>query len=324
MAIPPPEVLAQQLLALHADSPQPVALFDPDDVLCFANEAFCQTFHVRPDGHTRWIDMMRANLAQARGNVVSATDHEAWLAAAASRRGKQPFRAFEADLRDGRWIWMSETTHANGWMLCSANDITALRTEDRALRQERDLAMRAALTDPLTGISNRLHFMQQLDQQLRNFAITRMPLALAVLDLDHFKAINDQLGHDAGDRVIRDFAHLLQQCSRRGDGCGRVGGEEFMLLMQDVDLPQAQAILQRLQEQVRASRPLPAQPERGYTFSAGLALAEPGESAAQWCKRADLALYQAKAQGRDRWVLSAPTQGLVPEAEPLPPSDSKA
>jgi len=322
MALPTPEVLALQLMTLHADSPQPVALFDPDDVLCFANEAFCQAFNTRPDGRTRWIDMMRANLAQQRGNVVSASDHEAWLAAAASRRGKQPFRAFEADLRDGRWIWMSETTHANGWMLCSASDITALKTDDRALRQERDKALRAALTDPLTGISNRRHFMQQLDEQLAEFAQSGLPLALAVLDLDHFKAINDSLGHDAGDQVIRNFAHLLQQCSRRGDGCGRMGGEEFMLLMREVDADQAQAILQRLQDQVSAARPLCKHPERGYTFSAGLALAQAGESVEQWCKRADQALYLAKAQGRNRWVLSAPAQ--CPEAPFLPPKDSKA
>ncbi|MCV2351569.1 GGDEF domain-containing protein [Paucibacter sp. Y2R2-4] len=322
MALQTPEALALQLMTLHADSPQPFALFDPHDVLCFANEAFCQAFDTRPDGQTRWIDMMRANLAKQRGNVVSSSDQEAWLAAAASRRGKQPFRAFEADLRDGRWIWMSETTHANGWMLCCASDITALKTDDRALRQERDKALRAALTDPLTGISNRRHFMQQLDEQLAEFAQQGTPLALAVLDLDHFKSINDSLGHDAGDQVIRNFAHLLQQCSRRGDGCGRMGGEEFMLLMREVDADQVQAILQRLQDQVSASRPLCKHPERGYSFSAGLALAQAGESVEQWCKRADQALYQAKAQGRNRCVLSAPAQ--CPEALFLPPKDSKA
>ncbi|MFY7866275.1 diguanylate cyclase [Roseateles sp.] len=304
MALPTPEALALQLMALHADSPQPVALFDPNDVLCFANEAFCQTFHTRPDGHTRWIDMMRANLAQQRGNVVSSSDQEAWLASAASRRGKQPFRAFEADLQDGRWIWMSETTHANGWMLCCANDITSLKTDDRALRQERDKALRAALTDPLTGISNRRHLLQQLDQQVASFQQNGPSVALAVLDLDHFKCINDSLGHDAGDAVIRDFALKLQQSSRRGDGCGRVGGEEFMLVMQEVDTPQALAILNRLKDLVAVSRPLPEHAERGYTFSVGLALARQGESAEQLCKRADQALYQAKAQGRNRCCVS--------------------
>ncbi|MEJ6006155.1 GGDEF domain-containing protein [Paucibacter sp. AS339] len=304
MEEPSPDDLARQLMALHADSPQPTALFDQHDVLRFANEAFCQAFDTRPDGSTRWVDMMRANLAKQCGNVVSSSDHEAWLAAAASRRGKQAFRAFEADLRDGRWIWMSETTHANGWMLCSACDITALRADERTLRQERDKALRAAQTDPLTGISNRRHVMQQLEQHVAALSLSAMPLALAVLDLDHFKAINDRLGHDAGDAVIRDFSRLLQQSSRRGDGCGRVGGEEFMLVMSDVDQAQAQAILQRLQTLVSQSRPLPEHPEQGYTYSAGLAMARPGESLAQLCKRADLALYQAKDEGRNRCCLS--------------------
>ncbi|MEL4178757.1 GGDEF domain-containing protein [Roseateles sp. PN1] len=304
MELPSSDDLARHLMALHEDSPAPTALFDQDDVLRYANPAFCQAFDTRPDGRTRWIDLMRANLAKGRGNVVSSLDQETWLAAAASRRGKQAFRAFEADLHDGRWIWMSETTHANGWMLCSACDISALKVDDRALRQERDKALRAAQSDPLTGISNRRHVLQQLEQHVTALNDNATPLALAVLDLDHFKSINDSLGHDAGDAVIRDFSRLLQQSSRRGDGCGRIGGEEFMLVMGDVDETQALAILDRLHAAVSQSRPLTAQPEQGYTYSVGLALARPGESITQLCKRADLALYQAKAEGRDRCCLS--------------------
>ena len=297
-------VLARQLLALHQASPQLLALFDDQDVLRFANEAFCQTFDVRPDGQTRWLDMMRRNLASGRGNVMSAADSdaEAWLAGAASRRGKQPFRAFEADLIDGRWIWMTETTQPDGWMFCSASDITALKIDGRTLRQERDRALRAAQTDAMTGISNRAHVLQQMQEQLSRVQIGAGQMAVALLDLDHFKRINDSLGHAAGDAVICDFARQLQACSRRVDACGRMGGEEFALLLVDVSAEQAQAVIERLLERTRQSAPLaPEQAAMRYTASAGLTLARSGDTIAELCHRADEALYQAKAAGRDRW-----------------------
>jgi diguanylate cyclase (GGDEF)-like protein len=295
---------AAMLLALHEHSPQLLALFDAQDVLRYANPAFCAAFAAQPDGRCTWTEMMRTSHAQGRGSVVHAADFEAWLASALSRRGKQLFRAFEADLCDGRWIWMTETVHANGWMLCLASDITGLRQDGRALRQAHDLALRAAQTDALTGLSNRRHVLQQLDLALQQGQRgKRAPdgaLCVAALDLDHFKRINDSLGHAAGDLVICDFARHLQASTRREDGCGRIGGEEFMLLLPGVTLETACAIVQRLLEQVRRARPLPNQPERGYTASAGLAMAQPQDSAADLIRRADEALYAAKAAGRDR------------------------
>lgn len=294
-------LIAQRLLALHEASPKLLALFDNHDVLRFANEAFCQAFDVQPDGRITWLDMMRRNLASGRGSKVSAPEPEAWLAGAASRRGKQPFRAFEADLIDGRWIWMTETMDAQGWMLCSASDITALKIEGRALRQERDRALRAAQTDPMTGISNRAHVLQQMQEQLSRVQIGAGQLAVALLDLDHFKRINDTLGHGAGDAVICDFARQLQASSRRVDGFGRMGGEEFVLLLVDVSAEQAQAVVERLLARTRQASPLVEQPSLHYTASAGLTQARPGDTIAELCHRADEALYQAKAAGRDRW-----------------------
>nr|WP_316641688.1 GGDEF domain-containing protein [uncultured Roseateles sp.] len=298
--------LAPRLLALHEASAQLVALYDGRDVLRFANPAFRQAFDTAPDGHTTWADMMRSNQRSGRGSVVSASDFEAWLSSARSRRGKQPFRAFEADLCDGRWIWMTETVQAvepgEHWMLCVASDITGLRQDGRALRQARDQALRAAQTDALTGLSNRRHLMQQVEQALVRDAERGWPLCMAVLDLDHFKQINDQLGHAAGDRVICDFACHLQASTRREDGCGRVGGEEFMLLLSGIELAQAAPIIERLLQRVRQARPLAEAPQRGYTSSVGLAQARAGETLAELFSRADAALYEAKRSGRDRMV----------------------
>lgn len=293
------EVLPSVALALLQASGLIVGVFDTDDILRFANPAFVAAYHLRPDGHGTWVDLMRGNYQNARGTIVETQDFEAWLASARSRRGKQAFRGFESSMHDGRWIWMTETTLDNGWMLCVASDISSLHEDGRTLRQARDQALRAAQTDPLTGISNRMHMTQQLDQLLAQ----GQPFALVLLDLDHFKRINDRHGHPAGDEVIRDFARHLQASTRRGDGCGRVGGEEFMLLLPGVDTAQSQAIVQRLLQTVRATRPLPqVAPALRYSASAGLALRRPQEDAARLYHRADCALYRAKEAGRDRLV----------------------
>lgn len=293
-----PDSLAEVLLSLQQDSELLLALFDERDVLRHANAAFRSAYKTEPDGCLDWASIMRANHALGQGAVIEADDIEAWLASAASRRGKLPWRAFEVDLWDGRWIWATETVHASGWLLFVASDITGLKQESRALRQAHMKALRASQTDALTGLSNRRHSLQQLQHTL---ALSESwPLCAVMLDLDNFKRINDELGHAAGDLVIRDFARHLQASIRREDGCGRLGGEEFVLLLPNAGRGQAASIVERLLARVRQARPLPEHGERGYTCSAGLAEAQWGETAEALLQRADAALYRAKAAGRDR------------------------
>lgn len=300
---PLPPGLADILVQMHEHSPLMVALFDAQDVLLYANPAFRQAYGVRPDGRMSWAGMMRDNHANGRGASIETDDIDAWLAAISSRRGKTPYRAFEADLCDGRWIWMTETAQLNGCMLCVASDITDLRQSSRSLRLAHVKALAAAQTDSLSGLSNRRHGLQLLRAALTHSE--PWPMCIATLDLDGFKQINDSLGHAAGDLVICDFARLLQAGSRREDGCVRMGGDEFLLILPAAGLPQSQAIVERLLARVRLSRPLPNAPEQGYSCSAGLAQAIWGESAEALLTRADAALYQAKAAGRDRVVIAA-------------------
>jgi diguanylate cyclase (GGDEF)-like protein len=292
----------ENLPALFEASEQLVAVFDARDQLRFANRAFRLALGLSPGELPSWADLLRQGYRSGRGTQVSTTDFEAWLAAAQSRRGKLPFRSFETSLSDGRWLLMCETTLANGWMLCIASDVSGLHTEGRDLRQERDLAQRAAWTDELTQLSNRRYCLERLDALLaRDPAV---PLSLAVLDLDHFKRINDSFGHDGGDLVLQDFAHLLRQSVRRADIAARLGGEEFVLVLPDTPLPEAERVLQRLLVAVRASQPLALQPEFRYSCSAGLVQADDrgGEGRNALLSRADRALYQAKSEGRDRLI----------------------
>jgi diguanylate cyclase (GGDEF)-like protein len=123
---------------------------------------------------------------------------------------------------------------------------------------------------------------------------------LAVLDIDNFKLINDRHGHDAGDLVLRDFAHKLHQYVRRPDCFGRVGGEEFVLVMPGTAQQDAIELIERMLTTIRFSRPLTGLPDFGYTCSAGIAACLETDSAPDLYRRADQALYAAKLSGRDR------------------------
>jgi diguanylate cyclase (GGDEF)-like protein len=128
----------------------------------------------------------------------------------------------------------------------------------------------------------------------------RVPVGLLVMDLDHFKRINDELGHEAGDRVLVDFARLVQSRCRAGDRLFRYGGEEFVLLLPgtrgDALRPLADELRRAVAHGLRADG-------REVTVSVGGAALQPGEDNNRWLARADAAMYQAKREGRDRVVV---------------------
>jgi diguanylate cyclase (GGDEF)-like protein len=295
-----------RLAQLYSQSSVLVALYDHEDRLQFANAAFRSTYGLDADETPFWGDLMRRNHEAERGTVIRTGDFDAWLFSAQSRRGKLPFRAFETDVVDGRWLWMTETVDADGWMLCVASDITHVRRSERELRQDRDFAVRASQTDELTGISNRRFMMAALEQMV----LTRLDAdapggCVCILDIDFFKRINDSFGHQTGDEVLVDFARRVHPLVRRRDSFGRVGGEEFMLVMPDTTLMQGEMIILRLLQMIRGVRPISSMPAFGYTFSAGLAELRSGETARDLYARADEALYLAKQSGRDRLKIAA-------------------
>ncbi|MBB4482431.1 GGDEF domain-containing protein [Rhizobium etli] len=289
----------EQLLNLSAQTETLIAVYDGDDRLQYANSAFRSAYFIEPDETPLWPELMRRNFELGRGTVLRTDDFEAWLRSTQSRRGKIGYRAFETDLCDGRWLWMTEAVQSNGWMLCIASDITRLRAQGRTVRQDRDQAIKASYTDELTGVANRRFVMARVDDMLAA-ARNGGSGCLAVFDIDNFKRINDRLGHHAGDLVLRDFAHRIHQNVRRNDCFGRVGGEEFLLVMPSTSPEDALAMVERMLTVIRFSRPLADSPDFSYTCSAGIAACLPSDSVSELYRRADEALYAAKMSGRDR------------------------
>jgi diguanylate cyclase (GGDEF)-like protein len=151
--------------------------------------------------------------------------------------------------------------------------------------------------DPLTGAGNRRLMEAELDEAVRQFVRRPRPTALAVIDLDHFKRINDAHGHETGDRVLSEFAAIVRKRLRKLDRLYRLGGEEFVLLL-PATAPNALAIvLERLQDTLRAEL---RSPSGAVTVSIGAAVLHTDESWNDWLARADAALYRAKHAGRDR------------------------
>ncbi|MGO4437365.1 diguanylate cyclase domain-containing protein [Rhizobium sp. RAF56] len=298
--------LSERLAALQCVSSVLVALYDEGDRLRFANAAFRSAFALEETETPLWSELMRRNTSAGKGTIIRTNEFETWLVSAQSRRGKLPFRAFETDLVDGRWLWMTETVDERGWMLCIASDITHIRANERDLRQDRDHAVRVSQTDELTSISNRRFMMAALENLvLRDPDANPGRGCVCIIDLDFFKRINDQLGHHAGDAVLIDFARRVQPLLRRRDSFGRIGGEEFMLILPDTSLAQGEMAIERILHAVRRARPLDTAPEFSYTCSAGLVELRPGETAREVSCRADAALYDAKQNGRDRLKIVA-------------------
>lgn len=169
-------------------------------------------------------------------------------------------------------------------------------------REQRRLAT-LARTDMLSGLLNRSVFEPLFQRLAAQAQARREPLALALMDIDHFKAINDRHGHPVGDAVIQHVSHRIQTSVAANEPLFRWGGEEFLLLLPDASPDDARGVLERMAERVH-TMPVPGVRGRRISFSAGLATRNLGEPFAEAINRADKALYQAKESGRDRIVLA--------------------
>lgn len=164
---------------------------------------------------------------------------------------------------------------------------------------QRERLEHLATIDPLTGVKNRRSMDEELAVATSVSARNGISQGLVVLDIDHFKKVNDVYGHSVGDEVLKELVKLVQKNIRRSDQIFRFGGEEFVLLMSGVDEIGLRAVMHNLQEIIRRFL---KHPGGSVTASFGVAVLIPGESPDSWFSRADAALYQAKETGRDQVV----------------------
>lgn len=177
----------------------------------------------------------------------------------------------------------------------------------QALKQEVARARTDALIDGLTGLANRRAFDQCIEACLADEAAQATGLCLVMLDIDHFKRVNDTHGHVFGDQVIRAVAQVLKASVKGQDTAARIGGEEFAIVLPSTPLNGAFVVAEKIRNAIGSSRIRRGQQalDERVTVSLGVAALRPGESATQFVERADAALYASKKGGRDRVTLES-------------------
>lgn len=312
-----------------------IVLYDPQDRLVMCNRDFRELYgpiaRMFEPGVSFEALLWRAVNA---GLIPAAEGNEAAWVAERLEAHAMPHAPVQRELPDGQWRRIVEKRLPDGSLLAFSTDVTELVMRERelerivgerdeyarALKEANDQLARLSETDALTGIANRRQFDRRLSEEVRRAQRHQTPLALVMIDVDHFKRYNDLHGHPAGDRCLREIATILRQSTQRAaDLAARYGGEEFALLLPHTGAAEAYAIAKRCADAVaQVGLPHGDSPDAPIvTLSMGLAMVRPDQpqhDAEALLHEADHALYLAKKGGRNRIeVSSAGAAGLAPK-----------
>ena len=279
-----------------------VVMLDNDLNARFVNKRMRTFWNITEEQAARrpsYESLMR-NSPQTAKRGMTPDELEAFFATrlAAVREGNEPLRDLQTT--DGRHIRGHCASFKNGTRMLTYCDVTDLvRT---AQRMEE-----LATIDSMTGLYNRRHFLSLAAAEWSRFQRYYRPLSVLMIDVDHFKAVNDGYGHAVGDEALVAVANACREGKRNSDIVGRLGGEEFAMLLPETDLYQGRIVAERIRKRIAAGVLMPGGAELRVTASIGLAAASVSMSGFEaLLHSADQALYQAKAAGRDRTVAWAP------------------
>jgi len=281
---------------MFAHAPNGMAIIGANSLIVEHNSAFAQLLGVSDGSLTtkRFTDFIHSD------DVARDADLRTALHA-----GELPFYQVQKRLMhaSGAVIWARLTVSA-----AHSDELRAvIQVEDiTEIRRAKDLLERRALYDHLTGLANRALLLDRLAVALDVHTKRRTTVALIYLDMDHFKRINDSLGHEAGDALLVELAGRIQGSVRAGDTVARLGGDEFVVVLESIaNLAAAEGLLASIAEAIQV--PLMVEGHEVVpTVSAGLAMAEPGITAEILIRNADIAAYNAKQGGRARVEVFTP------------------
>lgn len=257
---------------------------------------------VQRDARLKLDDSLRQQVDDIHAQVESADDLDGLKLAVRDRinRIRQQVQAFQQGEERRQ-----EDVEADNEQL--RQRLARLEDQTRMLEEQLKQSEAKLFRDNLTGLPNRLAFDHRVRLEMARMRRNDAPLTLAIWDLDHFKEINDQLGHQAGDKTLIIVAKTFMNLIRDVDMIARFGGEEFIMLLPAASGPDALKVVERIREKLAGTKLRYRGKEIGVTASCGLAEFAAGEEMETVFTRADAALYQAKEQGRNRCVLSADT-----------------
>jgi diguanylate cyclase (GGDEF)-like protein/PAS domain S-box-containing protein len=294
--------------AIHEASPDGILVVDDQGIIVSHNR--------------RFVDLLQIPASHLRGSepdtAIGSSDDPILAAVLERVKDREPFLArvrelyanpqmddhSEIEMKDGRTLERHSTLlrGRDGQYLGRVwffRDMTAQKSNESALQE-------LARHDPLTGIANRRYFFELAHQEFARAKRNRAPLCIAELDVDHFKRINDQFGHAAGDEMLKALCQGSQHLIRETELFARMGGEEFVVLLPDTRVDGAQQFAERLRAAVARRKLTVGGKEIGCTISIGVASLRSADTQIEDClRRADDALYRAKEGGRNRVEVEA-------------------
>ncbi|MHA7809152.1 MAG: sensor domain-containing diguanylate cyclase [Marinobacter adhaerens] len=270
-------------------------LYDPDWTMKFVSQGCTKLTGYEPD------ELFNNRVTSYAALVSDASNQQLFEQVRVALEKEESFSLeYEVTRKDGSRIWVWErgrgvqeddgSLHLEGIIL----DISDRKMLETELEQ-------MATRDPLTGLLNRREMSRVLDEELQRARRYQRPMAVLWVDFDHFKDVNDTYGHAAGDSVLRAISRLLLGSVRSVDSIGRFGGEEFVIVLPEMDLEEAQETAERLRRKVAEEpQPLGNGEAVPLTISVGVAVyPDHGQTASTLCAAADKAMYLAKDRGRN-------------------------
>lgn len=282
-----------------------VGIFDDEDRLIYCNEEMAAMFGQTINdvqGQT-FSQIVEYCFLYSKGVLIEANNIHDWIVYANQKRRQSVFRNFEIDLHDGRWFLATERVIEKGFIFFYATDITEKKQTEQRLKLASQELFKLATTDSLTDSHNRRYFLEIANIELQRSDRSGEDCSILMIDLDHFKCLNDKFGHQGGDLTLTQSAKTIKDSLRPYDIFGRIGGEEFAVLLPNTDLNSAFDIGQRIRSALEEQTVDYLTHKIRITASIGAANSKKNELSLELImSRADTNLYRAKNQGRNKVV----------------------
>jgi diguanylate cyclase (GGDEF)-like protein/PAS domain S-box-containing protein len=291
-------------------SPDAFGVFDNKNRLTYTNQRFVDIFGISIDNaigltHTELLKNA-FDTKPLRGIFIESDDFDSWVAGIELRLRNHKLKMFESDMADGRWLKVSQLTLEDDNLIIFATDITKQKKTEQKLNEALMQVELLASIDSLTGIFNRRFFMESCKSELASCHRHKRPVAMIVMDIDDFKLVNDTYGHPVGDIVLIEFAKIINKELRESDIFGRIGGEEFGIMISDKETERAFDIADRLRNIISKKEIMIDVRNKtiNITASFGVTMSKSIQTTvSSLLKDADEAMYKSKRNGRNCCVL---------------------
>ena len=274
--------------------PDGFVIYDADDRLVLCNRKYKEIYADSAPfmtAGTSFEEVVRAGLAAGQYPEAAGQEEE-WLAERMLRH-RHPSDPIQQRLPNGRWLRIMETRTESGATVGFRVDITELKMREAQLKE-------LLVTDSLTGAMTRREILSRTEEEVQRSHRYGAPVSVIYFDVDHFKKVNDTHGHAMGDKALAKLAKTVRSEIRNTDMFGRLGGEEFMLLLPETLMDDAASLAERIRRAVESTMIRSGNAAISITVSAGVAQLAPKQAATDLLAEADDLLYQAKNSGRNR------------------------